>query len=46
MLTQKGFNILTEKHPLLGIVLLKKIMRLLSLNMRRTSSHLADKMES
>lgn len=45
-LTQKGFNIITEKHPSLGVQLLKKIMRLLSLNMRRTTSHLADKMES
>ncbi len=46
ILTQKGFDILTKHYPSLGINLLKKIMRLLSLNMRRTSSRLADKMPS
>lgn len=44
ILTKKGFDILTEKYPALGVTLLKKIMRLLSLNMRRTTSKLADKM--
>jgi len=44
ILTKKGFDILTERYPTVGITLLKKIMRLLSLNMRRTSSKLADKM--
>lgn len=44
ILTKKGFNILTKQHPSLGVTLLKKIMRLLSLNMRRTTSKLADKM--
>lgn len=44
ILTKKGFDILTLKHPALGVTLLKKIMRLLSLNMRRTTSKLADKM--
>lgn len=44
ILTKKGFDILTERHPALGVTLLKKIMRLLSLNMRRTTSRLADKM--
>ncbi|PIE56932.1 MAG: Crp/Fnr family transcriptional regulator [Desulfobulbus propionicus] len=42
ILTKKGFEILTQHHPSLGVTLLKKIMRLLSLNMRRTSSHLAE----
>ncbi|MFP7756384.1 cyclic nucleotide-binding domain-containing protein [Thermodesulfobacteriota bacterium B35] len=46
ILTKKGFDILTQRYPALGINLLKKIMRLLSLNMRRTSSRLADKMPS
>ncbi len=46
ILTKKGFDILTRHYPSLGINLLKKIMRLLSLNMRRTSSRLADKMPS
>lgn len=44
ILTKKGFDILTERHPKLGVTLLKKIMRLLSLNMRRTTSKLADEM--
>ncbi len=44
LLTKKGFDILTERYPDLGVTLLKKIMRLLSLNMRRTTSKLADKM--
>ncbi len=44
ILTKKGFDILTQKYPTLGVTLLKKIMRLLSLNMRRTTSKLADKM--
>lgn len=42
LLTKKGFDILTNRYPALGVTLLKKIMRLLSLNMRRTSSKLAD----
>ncbi len=46
ILTKKGFDILTNNHPVLGIALLKKIMRLLSLNMRRTTSKLADKLQT
>ncbi len=42
ILTKKGFDILTKQYPSLGVTLLKKIMRLLSLNMRRTTSKLAD----
>ncbi len=42
LLTKKGFDILTGQYPTLSITLLKKIMRLLSLNMRRTTSKLAD----
>lgn len=45
ILTKNGFDILTEHHPALSVVLLKKIMRLLSLNMRLTTSKLADKLE-
>jgi CRP/FNR family transcriptional regulator, cyclic AMP receptor protein len=41
-LTEKGFDLLAERHPSLGIKVIKKIARLLSLNMRRTSSKLAD----
>ncbi|PID72013.1 MAG: Crp/Fnr family transcriptional regulator [Desulfobulbus propionicus] len=46
LLTKKGFDILTDRYPKLGVTLLKKIMRLLSLNMRRTSSKLADEMDT
>jgi CRP/FNR family transcriptional regulator, cyclic AMP receptor protein len=45
-LTDKGFEILAEKYPSLGIKVIQKIARLLSLNMRRTSSKLADLMQS
>ncbi len=41
-LTSKGFDKLTEKAPLTGIKVIQKIARLLSLNMRRTSSKFAD----
>ena len=42
ILTKKGFDILTELYPALGVTLLKKIMRLLSLNMRLTTIKLAE----
>jgi CRP-like cAMP-binding protein len=45
-LTDRGFEILAEKYPPLGIKVIQKIARLLSLNMRRTSSKLADLMQS
>jgi CRP-like cAMP-binding protein len=45
-LTEKGFDLLAEKNPVLGIKVIKKIARLLSLNMRRTSSKLADFLQS
>jgi CRP-like cAMP-binding protein len=41
-LTEKGFDLLMEKSPQLGVKVIQKIARLLSLNMRRTSSRLAD----
>lgn|SRR5665647_3366403 len=44
ILTKQGFDILTEYYPSLGVTLLKKIMRLLSFNMRLTTSKLADKL--
>jgi CRP-like cAMP-binding protein len=44
-LTDKGFDILTEKSPILGVKVIQKIARLLSLYMRRTSSRLADLMQ-
>lgn len=43
-LTDKGFNILADRYPPLGIKVIRQIARLLSLNMRRTSSKLADLM--
>jgi len=42
LLTHKGFDLLVEKYPAIGIKLLKRIMRLLSMQMRRTTSRLAD----
>lgn len=45
-LTEKGFDLLAERQPTLGIKVMKKIARLLSLNMRRTSSKLADYLQS
>jgi len=45
-LTDKGFDLLATKQPTTGIKIIKKIARLLSLNMRRTSSKLADLMQS
>ncbi len=45
-LTEKGFDILTKQSPVLGIKVVQKVARLLSLNMRRTSSKLADLMQS
>lgn len=45
-LTDKGFELLAEKYPPLGIKVIQKVARLLSLNMRRTSSKLADMMQS
>ena len=45
-LTAKGFDLLAEKYPQVGIKVMQKIARLLSLNMRRTSSKLADLMQS
>jgi CRP/FNR family cyclic AMP-dependent transcriptional regulator len=43
-LTEKGFDLLADKYPPIGIKVIKKVARLLSLNMRRTSSKLADLM--
>ena len=45
-LTEKGFDLLTQKSPVLGVKIMQKIARLLSLNMRRTPSKLADLMQS
>jgi len=45
-LTERGFDMLAEKSPALGIKLIQKTARLLSLNMRRTSSKLADLLQN
>lgn len=45
-LTEKGFDLLTRNSPALGVKVIQKIARLLSLNMRRTSSRLADLMQN
>lgn len=38
----EGFDLICEEHPRVGIKILKGISRLLSMNMRKTSSRLAD----
>ncbi len=44
ILSEKNFNTLLDKHPRIGIKVLKGLTRILSLHMRRTSSLLADYM--
>jgi CRP-like cAMP-binding protein len=41
-LTHKNFQKILKENPLIGIKLLKKISRLLSLNLRQTSSRLTE----
>ncbi len=41
-LTQKNFDEILKNHPEIGVKILKGISRLLSLNLRKTSSRLAD----
>ena len=43
-LTLEGFDHICDEHPKIGIKILKGISRLLSINMRKTSSRLADYM--
>lgn len=43
-LTLEDFDSICEEHPRVGIKILKGISRLLSMNMRKTSSRLADYM--
>jgi CRP-like cAMP-binding protein len=43
-LTQLGFNQMQKNHPEIGIKILIGILRLVSLNLRKTSSQLADYM--
>lgn len=44
ILTRKGFDLILEEHPEIGVKILKGISRLLSQNLRKTSSRLADYM--
>jgi len=45
-LTDRAFDLIADKHPPLAIKVIRKIARLLSLNMRRTSSRLADLLQA
>jgi len=45
-LSKKGFDKLTEDHPKIGVVLLKRIAVILCAYIRKTSSELADNMPS
>lgn len=42
ILTRKGFDLILEKHPQVGVKILKGIARLLSQNLRQTSSRLVE----
>ncbi len=42
IIPRKGFDIIMELNPKIGIKILKGLARLLSMNMRKTSSRLAD----
>ena len=44
ILTRKGFDQILKVHPNIGVKILKGISRLLSMNLRKTSSQLADYM--
>lgn len=44
ILTRKNFDQMLEQHPQIGVKLLKGIAKFLSMNMRKTSSLLADYM--
>ena len=44
ILTRKSFDQMLEQHPQIGVKLLKGIAKFLSMNMRKTSSLLADYM--
>lgn len=45
ILTRKGFEQLLDQHPQIGIKVLKGLAKLLSMNLRKTSSLLADYMQ-
>ncbi len=41
-LTKRGFDLILEENPKIGIIILKQISRLMSMNLRKTSSQLTD----
>ena len=41
-LSQENFNYILEKHPSIGVKIVKGIARLVSLNLRKTSTELVD----
>lgn len=41
-LSKSNFDLILDKHPYIGIKILKGIARLISLNLRKTSANLAD----
>ncbi len=45
-LSKKGFDTLLENNSKIGIKMLKGLSRLLSMNLRKTSSQLADYIQS
>lgn len=45
MITRMNFEKLTEEHPVLGVKILKKIARLMSLRLRQTTGILLDYLE-
>jgi len=45
-LTSGGFDSICKEHPKIGVTILKGISRLLTMNLRKTSSRLADHMLS
>jgi CRP/FNR family transcriptional regulator, cyclic AMP receptor protein len=45
-LTKSGFNAILDENPKVGAAILKKIATLVSMNLRRTSSKLADYMNA
>ena len=45
LITRHNFERLTEEHPILGVKMLKKIARLMSLRLRQTTGVLVDHLE-
>lgn len=46
MLTEERFDQLIEEHPRLGVKILRRLARLMSLNLRKTSATVADLMQT